>query len=655
MENNKNQIKIEVMKKSLFIFQLSLLLMSVGCLNPQDNYFNKALNQASGGNEIRYTPKVDTYKIEGGTVRLNGENMDQITSLQIGDYPLTITKQDNSKVIAMAGDQVNIDLYDVVNLFVSSAYGQSVIPLEVDILDSAVTETKIADGAVTTDKIAEEAVTLDKLSTADANDGDVVVYSKTQGQWIPGTIGGLTGSGNNVTSVTIGDGLKTDGGDETITSSGTIQVDFGHYAGQVIPLSENTKDSDGPGYFEHNGLIRAYAVDADSDGELEEGEAYGQFSLVNTYNATSSPRFDYRLSFDGYTVTNMVIREEQEDINFIEFDSNDALIYIHQDTETTRPLKMQLDDDDDDSDHYNEYFSSTTSNPNNYGRANTAESFLTRNQYTEGATDYDVKPLLEISDGLKTEDLHITGDTHIEGTLRNTGNARFQGNIGIDGILDVEQITGDLEVSGGFTVSEGFNSGDHDIFNINTDGSLTLNKGGDGSTLFTIDNSGNLSLHDGDGDQIFTVDSNGVVNAHGTINAESIDYAEYFDAKEEAKPGDVIGIDLSSGLARKYRSGDFLIGVASTKPGVAGGVKDENKTQILVGLMGQVPVNEEQTKIKNGMVYTMDDKQLGVKLASGDIYINHTTSETSTDRMQRLVLEKKVKRLEEMMSQLMKK
>ena len=146
----------------------------------------------------------------------------------------------------------------------------------------------------------------------------------------PGTIGGLSGNGNNVTSITIGDGLKTDGGDETITSSGTVHLDFGHYEGPVIPLSENTHDTDGPGYFEHNGIIRAHAVDSDSDGKLEEGEAYGQFSLVNTYNSTSTPHFDYRLSFDGGTVTNMVIREEQKDINFLEFDSNDAIVYLHQ-------------------------------------------------------------------------------------------------------------------------------------------------------------------------------------------------------------------------------------------------------------------------------------------------------------------------------------
>ncbi len=609
------------MKGNLFFIYLFIFSM-VGCLNPQDNYFNKALNQASGGNEIRYTPKVNTYKIEGGTVRLNGENMDQITSLQLGDYPLTITKQDSSKVIAMAGDQVNIDLYDVVNLFVSSAYGQSVIPLEVDILDSAVTETKIADGAVTTDKIAEEAVTLDKLSTADANDGDVVVYSKTQGQWIPGTIGGLSGSGNNVTSITIGDGLKTDGGDETITSSGTVQVDFGHDAGQVIPLSENTKDTDGPGYFEHNGLIRAYAVDADSDGELEEGEAYGQFSLVNTYNATSSPRFDYRLSFDGSTVTNMVIREEQENINFLEFDSNDALIYLHQDVEMFHPVKIEIDSSWENFSTYDDYLTG------NGTLSDSSDDFL---NIVDGEL-----PALDVASGIKAADIYIEDRAYISGDARITGDVKIESNMKIDGILEVDQITGALEVSGGLTVSQGFDDTDHDIFVIDT---------GDSS----------LSFNNSDGNTVFSVDNVGDVSAAGSFNATSLDYAEYFDAKEEAKPGDVIGIDLSSGLARKYRPGDFLIGVASTKPGVKGGVLDPTKTQILVGLMGQVPVNEQQTKIKNGMVYTMDDKQLGVKLASGDVYINHTTSEAREDRLGRLVLEKKVKRLEEMIGQLMKK
>ena len=62
-------------------------------------------------------------------------------------------------------------------------------------------------------------------------------------------------------------------------------------------------------------------------------------------------------------------------------------------------------------------------------------------------------------------------------------------------------------------------------------------------------------------------------------------------------------------------------------------MKDPKKTQILVGLMGQVPVNKNKVKIKNGMAFTLDDKRVGVMLASGDIYINHTTSEISEDRL----------------------
>ena len=59
--------------------------------------------------------------------------MDQITSIQLGDYPLTITKQDSARVIAMASDDLKVTVGDIINIFVGSAYGQSVIPLEVGI------------------------------------------------------------------------------------------------------------------------------------------------------------------------------------------------------------------------------------------------------------------------------------------------------------------------------------------------------------------------------------------------------------------------------------------------------------------------------------------------------------------------------------------
>ena len=91
----------------------------------------------------------------------------------------------------------------------------------------------------------------------------------------------------------------------------------------------------------------------------------------------------------------------------------------------------------------------------------------------------------------------------------------------------------------------------------------------------------------------------------------------------------------------------------STKPAIVGGKKENLDKKILVGLMGQVPVNKAQIIEKDGIIYTKDRKRIGIKLASGYVYINHTTSESREDRMQRLVLEKKVQKLEEKISKLL--
>ena len=614
----KKHVKVIKMKSNLKTLHLLISLFLCSCLAPDQNYFNKALNQAAGSNEIRFDPEVSAYKIEGGTIRLDGENLDKVTSLQVNGNPLIITKQSAQRVIAMSSTLLDFEVSDIVNLFVSTASGQSVIPLQVQILDSSITGAKISDGAITTSKIVEEAVTLDKISTADANDGDVIVYSRTQGTWIPGTIGGLGGTGNNVTSLTIGSGLKTDGGDETITSSGTIQVDTGHLAGQIISLNQNTLDSTGPGYFEHNGIIRAYAVDKNSNGEIDEGEDYGQFSLVNTRLSTSSPRFDYRLSFDGSTISNMVIKEKQNNITFLEFDSNDKMMFMHQKTDITKPLKIYFKDDWADKDPYENFLDGSGE------LSDSSNAFL---NIGEGKL-----PALDISEGLKSKDIYTSNSLYNAGTSRFTGAVKMEGNLKVDGEIDVDVIRGALEVTGG---------------------SVTIVKD-DGSSIFSFGDDGQMNIFNPDsGENRLSLDTDGNLSISGALSASGSDYAEFFDAEESARPGDVIGINLITGLARIYQSGDFLLGIVSTKPAIVGGKKENLDKKILVGLMGQVPVNKAQIIEKDGIIYTKDRKRIGIKLASGHVYINHTTSESREDRMQRLVLEKKVQKLEEKISKLL--
>ena len=61
---------ISDVKKYTYI--LTLLIFAVGCLAPENNYFNQALNQAAGGNEIRYTPTVLTIKLREELFALTG-------------------------------------------------------------------------------------------------------------------------------------------------------------------------------------------------------------------------------------------------------------------------------------------------------------------------------------------------------------------------------------------------------------------------------------------------------------------------------------------------------------------------------------------------------------------------------------------------------
>lgn len=97
------------------------------------------------------------------------------------------------------------------------------------------------------------------------------------------------------------------------------------------------------------------------------------------------------------------------------------------------------------------------------------------------------------------------------------------------------------------------------------------------------------------------------------------DVAEYFDSEGEFKPGDFIGINPATKLVRKLQRYDHYIGIVSTKPGVKCGEPGENRC--LVGLLGQLPFNQDDAVIENGCVYTKYKKFVGILLRSGDVFI----------------------------------
>jgi hypothetical protein len=99
------------------------------------------------------------------------------------------------------------------------------------------------------------------------------------------------------------------------------------------------------------------------------------------------------------------------------------------------------------------------------------------------------------------------------------------------------------------------------------------------------------------------------------------DYAEWLEKEESTMPGDLIGINLNTGKARKYRQGDILVGVHSENPAIVGNQaeNDMGDTHVLVALVGQVNINESQVDIIGRIVKTKDDKMVGVILSNGRV------------------------------------
>jgi len=101
------------------------------------------------------------------------------------------------------------------------------------------------------------------------------------------------------------------------------------------------------------------------------------------------------------------------------------------------------------------------------------------------------------------------------------------------------------------------------------------------------------------------------------------DYAEWLEKEEPTNPGDLIGINLNTGKARKYRNGDILVGVHSENPAIVGNQaeNDMEDTHVLVALVGQVNITESQVDIIGRIVKTKDDKMVGVILSSGRVLL----------------------------------
>ncbi len=101
------------------------------------------------------------------------------------------------------------------------------------------------------------------------------------------------------------------------------------------------------------------------------------------------------------------------------------------------------------------------------------------------------------------------------------------------------------------------------------------------------------------------------------------DYAEWFEKENELiLAGDLIGLNIETGKVRVWRYADPIVGIASNNPSVTGNYKPgiEN-THALVGLVGQLDLNEPRIIIKESVVYSPDGQFIGYKLSNGKVFI----------------------------------
>lgn len=142
--------------------------------------------------------------------------------------------------------------------------------------------------------------------------------------------------------------------------------------------------------------------------------------------------------------------------------------------------------------------------------------------------------------------------------------------------------------------------------------------------VMTMLTNGNVGIGISEPTSKLHVDGDIKITAGHSYLTQGADFAEYFQSETDLEEGDIIGVNLENGLARKYQSGDALIGIITANAGFVGNNNestDSNMKSILVGLVGQLPFNAEQTIIKNGRVYTKDMQKIGILLANGKVFL----------------------------------
>ncbi len=174
--------------------------------------------------------------------------------------------------------------------------------------------------------------------------------------------------------------------------------------------------------------------------------------------------------------------------------------------------------------------------------------------------------------------------------------------------------------------------GDTELFRIQNDGNIGIGTTSPGAKLHVAADtgfSGDIITISTGTSVLFRFNTSGSnAYADGAWVSGGADYAEWFEKEGEVKPGDIVGLNLSTGKVRKYQPGDVLVGICSSNPGFIGNnpinksEKEMRKNYVLVGLVGQLDFNRKQVKINGKKVETEDGKLIGYLLNNGKLLLN---------------------------------
>jgi len=281
-----------VIKQILFF-----LLFLSSCQEAAKNFFEDPLVLNDGSqNTILRRPKVTGVKFQAGAIVLSGERLDRITSLKIQNKSLVMSKKSEDEVWAVAKGTIDLVLNEVVSLVVDSAYGQSIIPIDVQLNAGSIKSLHIANGSILEEDLADGAVGYSKITDSGTQEGSYLYFS--EGSWKPHKTSPEGSSSIGVQKLSLGAGMV--GKDTSIFNTGNIAVNTGHRENQILILDND--DDNYYGKLSHKG-----PVVIDSSDPAHKTHSYIKFD-------------------DGVNNHNFVIQQVSSDSLDINFNTSDDLM-----------------------------------------------------------------------------------------------------------------------------------------------------------------------------------------------------------------------------------------------------------------------------------------------------------------------------------------